>query len=76
MMLHACMFLGKNGERELIGCKNSVRSEENCLGWYVKNNTEPLLVAVRASRTIIHEETVDHKEFKKTKEKQRKKMNE
>ena len=35
-MLHGCMFLGKNGGRELIGCENRVKSEENGLGWYVK----------------------------------------
>ena len=62
----------KNGGRGLIGCENSVKSEENGLGWYVENNIEPLLVAVRTSRTITHEETVDPKEFKKTKEEQRK----
>ena len=62
----------KNGGRGLIGCKNSVKSEENGLGWYVKNNIEPLLAAVRASRTITHEETIDPKEFKKIKEVQRK----
>ena len=33
---------------------------------------EPLLVAVRISITITHEERVDPKEFKKTKEEQRK----
>ena len=63
----------KNGERGLIGCENSVKSEENGLGWYVKNNMEPLLVAVRTSRTITHEERVDPKEFKKTTEERRKK---
>ena len=26
----------KNGGRGLIGCENSVKSEENDLGWYVK----------------------------------------
>ena len=52
----------------LIGCENSVKSEENGLGWYVKNNIEPLLAAFRTSRTITHEETVNPKEFKKTKE--------
>ena len=36
----------KNGERGLIGCEKSVKSEENGLDWYVKNNIEPLLVAV------------------------------
>ena len=58
----------KNGGRGLIGCENSMKSEENGLEWYVKNNIEPLLVAVRKSRTLTHEETVDPKEFKETKE--------
>ena len=62
----------KNGGRGLMRCENSVKSEENGLGWYVKNNIEPLLVAVRTSRTITHEETVDPKEFKKIKKEQRK----
>ena len=39
----------KNCGRGLIGCENIVKSEENGLGWYVKNNIEPLLVAVRTS---------------------------
>ena len=62
----------KNGGRGLIGCENSVKSEENGQGWYVKNNIEPLLVAVKTSRAITHEETVDPKEFKETKDEQRK----
>ena len=49
-----------------------MKSGENGLGWYIKNNIEPLLVAVRTSRTITCEKTVDPKEFKKTKEEQRK----
>ena len=63
---------GKNGGRGLIGCENSVRSGENSLRCYVKNNIEPLLVPVRTSRTKKHKKTVHPKEFKKTKEKQRK----
>ena len=62
----------ENGERGLIGCENSVKSEENGLGWYVKNNIEPFLVSVRTSRTITYKETVDPQEFKKTKAEQRK----
>ena len=62
----------KNGVRRLIGCENSVKSEENGRGWYFRNNIEPLIVAARTSRTITHEETVDPKDFKKTKEEQRK----
>ena len=49
-----------------------MKSEENGLGWYVKNNIKPLLAAARTNRTITHEETVDPKEFKKIKEVQRK----
>ena len=56
----------KNDWRGLIGCENSVKSDENGLGWYVKNKIEPLLVAVRTSTTITKVETVDLKEFKKT----------
>ena len=65
-------FSWKNGGRRLIECENSVKSEENGRGWYFRNNIEPLIVAARTSRTITHEETVDPKDFKKTKEEQRK----
>ena len=51
----------KNSWRGLIGCENSGKSKENGLGWYVKNNLELLLVAVRTSATIKNEETVDPK---------------
>ena len=61
----------KNGARGLIGHKNSMKSEENGLGQYIKDNIELLLVAVRTRRTITHEETVDPKEFNKTKEEQK-----
>ena len=57
----------KNSARGLIGCENSMKSEENSLGWYVKNNTEPLLAAARTRSTITYKETVDPKEFKKIK---------
>ena len=57
----------ENGGRDLFG-----KSEENDLGWYVNNNIEPLLVALKNSRTITLQETVDPKEFKKAKEEQRK----
>ena len=32
----------KNGGRGFIRCENSAKSGENSLGWYVKNNIEPL----------------------------------
>ena len=59
----------KNGARGLIGCENSVKSGENGLECYVKNNLEPLLAPVRT--TITNEETVDPKELRKTKEEQK-----
>ena len=62
----------KNGGRGLTGCENSMKSEENGQGWYGKNNIEPLLAAVKTSRSITHKKTVDPKEFKKIKEVQRK----
>ena len=49
-----------------------MKSEENGLGWYIKNNIEPLLAAVRTRRAITHKETIDPKEFTKIKEEQRK----
>ena len=47
------MFLEKNGGRGLTGCENSVKSEENGLDSYVKNNIESLLIAVKTRRIII-----------------------
>ena len=64
----------ENGGRGLIRCENSMKSEENGLGWYVKNNIKSLLAAVRTSRTITPEETVDPKELRKLK-KYKEKMN-
>ena len=32
-----------NGGRGLISCEGCVRSEENSLGWYVKNSLDVLL---------------------------------
>ena len=57
----------KNSGRGLTACENYVKSGENSLGWYVKNNVEPLLVAIRTNRTITNEGTVHPKKFKKTK---------
>ena len=65
-----CVFR-KNVGRGLIGCENGVKSEGNGLGWYVKNNLEQFLVVVKTSRIITNEETVDPKNFKKTKDEQR-----
>ena len=64
MWLHGCMFLEKMVEEDLLDVENSVKSEENGLGWYVKNNIESLLIAVKTRRIIICHESVDLKEFK------------
>ena len=58
------MFLEKMVEEDLLDVENSVKSEENGLGWYVKNNIESLLIAVKTRRIIICHESFDHKEFK------------
>ena len=62
-----------NNGRGILRYENFVKSEENGFRWYAKNNIEPLLVAVRRSRTITHEEADDPKEFKKTKKSNKKK---
>ena len=51
-------------EEDLLDVENSVKSEENGLGWYVKNNIKSLLIAVKTRRIIICHESVDLKEFK------------
>ena len=53
-----------NGGRGLIGCEGCVKSEENSLGWYVKNSLEVLLQRVRATSVFRSEETVSKDEFK------------
>ena len=58
------MFLEKMVEEDLLDVENSVKSEENGLGWYVKNNIESLLIAVKTRRIITCHESVDLKEFK------------
>ena len=67
-MSHGCRFCRKMVEEDLV-CLYVVK---NGLAWYVKNDIEPLLVTVRASRTVTHEDTVHPKEFKKTKDEHRK----
>ena len=41
-----------------------VKSEENNLGWYVKHQIEPLIVAVRISNSVPSENSTQQKEFK------------
>ena len=52
------------GGRGLIGCKMCGKAEENNLGWYVKHHIEPLIVAVRISKTVPNENSTEPKEFK------------
>ena len=54
----------KNGGRGLIGCKNSVKSEENGVDSYVKNNIESPIIAVKTRSIITWGERVGLKEFK------------
>ena len=53
----------KKGGRGLIGCKECVRTEENGLGWYVKQSVEALLKEERYR--IITDKAVDPKTLKK-----------
>ena len=34
------------GGRSLIGCKSCIIAEQNSLGWYLMNHSDPLLIAV------------------------------
>jgi len=46
------------GGRVLLSCKSCIMTEENNLGWYIKHQAEPLLVAVKNSKTINTEDVV------------------
>ena len=60
----------KDGGRGLISCEHCVISEENSLGFYIKNTTEPLLLEVKRAGIINHENCVDKKEFKEARNKE------
>ena len=51
----------------LIGYGNGVKSEESGPGWFFKNNKEPVLVAVRTSKSIMS--LKNSRKLKKNKEK-------
>ena len=61
------VFLQKKRWKRIYQIRKSVEEEKNGLLWYVKNNIETLLVAIRTIKTLIHEDTADVKEFKKNK---------
>ena len=55
--------------RGMIECKNCVITEENSLGWYVKNHVEQLFTAVRNSNTIPNcEESMKPEELRNLKQ--------
>ena len=54
--------------RGLISCERCVRSEENSLGWCVKNLEEDLPGGVKVTSVIEYEQSVESEEFKKQKE--------
>ena len=55
----------KEGGRGLISVEQSVRGEENSLGFYVANSEETLMKGVCASGTIKTDGTVEKEEFKR-----------
>ena len=55
----------KHGGRGLIGVETSVRAEENNLAWYVKNNVEEMITAVRVHGDLNTEEAKEPKQDKR-----------
>ena len=55
------------GGRGLISCESCIRSEENSVGFYMKNSMEPLLEQVRMSGVIQTEECLPKEQYKKEK---------
>ena len=55
----------------LISCDGCIGMEESNLGWYVRNSVGPLIEGVNAAEAIEYNDTVNKKEFKKSKIKKR-----
>ena len=55
----------ERGGRGLISCKRCIRSEENNMGWYVRNSIEPLMEAVKRAGIVDVVNCVKPEEFKK-----------
>ena len=53
------------GGRGLISCESCIRSEENSVGFYIKNSMELLLEQVRMSGVIQTEECLLKEQYKK-----------
>ena len=58
---------GKEGGRGLVSMERCVKEQENSSGFYVANSEENLVRGVAAVETIITEDTVMSREFKKQK---------
>ena len=56
----------EEGERGLVSCENTLRSEENNLGWCLKNSNENLLQEVKRVRILKFKESVSKNDFKKS----------
>ena len=55
----------KEGGREFMSCESTIRSEENNLGWYLKNSDQNLLQGVKHVEILKFRESVSKKDFKK-----------
>ena len=62
----------QEGGRGLIGVKETVRSEENSLGWYVMNNAHEILRAVEKEGILRSNEIRDPKVWKQQNKEQHK----
>ena len=49
----------------LISCEGCVQSEENNLGWYVRNSMESLIRGFRFAKVVDTEDVVSKDEFKR-----------
>ena len=59
------LYLPRNkGGRGLISCEGCVKAEENNLGWYIKNSTEPFLTMVNENQTLKTETCIDKNTYK------------
>ena len=52
----------EEGGRRLLSCKRTIRSEENNLGWYLKDSNENVFQGVKHVRILKFRESVSKKE--------------
>ena len=57
-------FSRKEGGRGPVSCDSTIRSEENNLGWYLKNSNENLLQRVKHVRILKFKESVSKKDLR------------